>query len=162
MELGQLIAIIANIGVITGIAFLAYELRQNTRVARSEASQTIQAHIVSILGMATNPSLADVIARGSTDASVLTQQELVQYQSYWTMVFASFENMYFQVVEGAYDARRADGWWQHLRNQLEYSGVREHWESRQFLFSPAFRDFVDSHVMTREWIPVAFFGRRLD
>lgn len=145
-----MVTILANVGVIAGIAFLAFELRQNTLVARSEASQTIQAHIVSILGMTTDPSLADVVGRGSTDPSSLTQQEWVQFQSFWTLTFASYENMYFQVIEGAYDAQRADGWWQMMRNHLENSGVRDHWESRQFLFAPEFRNFVDSEVMSRE------------
>ena len=39
---GQKIAFLANLGVIAGIALLAYEMRQNTVAIRSTASQGVQ------------------------------------------------------------------------------------------------------------------------
>ena len=39
IDLGQLIQILANVGVIAGIAFLAFELRQNTIASRAAAYQ---------------------------------------------------------------------------------------------------------------------------
>jgi len=41
IDLGQSITLLANIGVIVGIIFLAVELRQNTNVARGNAIQSI-------------------------------------------------------------------------------------------------------------------------
>jgi hypothetical protein len=40
IDLGQTIAILANVGVIAGIAFLAFELRQNTQAVELASAQT--------------------------------------------------------------------------------------------------------------------------
>ena len=46
IELGQMITVLANIGVIAGILFLGYELRQNTLVSRAAALQSIAEKII--------------------------------------------------------------------------------------------------------------------
>ena len=41
INLGEVVTIIANIGVIAGLVFLAYEIRQNTAQMRAEAAYAI-------------------------------------------------------------------------------------------------------------------------
>jgi hypothetical protein len=41
IDLGQMITILANLGVIAGIVFLAFEIRQNTAQLRAEAAYSI-------------------------------------------------------------------------------------------------------------------------
>ena len=51
---GQTIQILANVGVIAGIAFLAVELRQNNELLRSSSRQALLDHDLSLVetGMA--------------------------------------------------------------------------------------------------------------
>jgi hypothetical protein len=58
IDFGRSINTLANVGVIVGIIFLAYELRQNTNVARSSAMQAIaQLTYEHNIRVATDPNL---------------------------------------------------------------------------------------------------------
>ena len=153
LDSSQIAGLVANAGIIISILFLAYELRQNTITARSQASQGLQDQIAANLALTTNPMLADIVLKGNEDPTALSALELAQFNSYWTGTFSAYENMYFQVVEGNYDSDRAAGWWQLLRNLLGYPGAQVHWESRQFIFSPEFVDYVNHEVLALDSTP---------
>ncbi len=110
----------------------------------------MQDQIAVNLALTTDPVLADIFLRGGQDQSALSPSEQVQFASYWTGTLSAYENMYFQVAEGSYDVDRAAGWWQLLRNMLGLPGVRSHWESRQYLFSPEFTEYVNQEVLSLE------------
>ncbi|MEE8251355.1 MAG: hypothetical protein V3R24_06420 [Gemmatimonadales bacterium] len=55
-----------------------------------------------------------------------------------------------QVREGAYDEELADGYWQDIRNLFENPGYQLFWDTRKYLFSTEFREFVENEVMTHE------------
>lgn len=64
IDLGQTINTLANVGVIAGIVFLGYEMRQNTQVARQEAYGTFAQSVIEVGHTITsNPQLADLIAQ---------------------------------------------------------------------------------------------------
>lgn len=54
IDLGQTIQILANVGVIAGIVFLAIELQQNNELQRSSSRQALLDHDLSLVenGMA--------------------------------------------------------------------------------------------------------------
>ncbi len=55
----------ANIGVLAGIIFLAYELQQNTVATRLEAASNFNASFSEIeLFIAGNPEFAELLGRG--------------------------------------------------------------------------------------------------
>jgi hypothetical protein len=57
MELGQTITILANLSVIAGIVFLAYEIRQNSESLRAQTRTDITANSGSIIEMGSPPAL---------------------------------------------------------------------------------------------------------
>ena len=99
-RLNRWLTLLANIGVVAGIIFLAIEINQNTQVTISDASEEI-----------TNQSL-DYLAR-SIDSNILAQavykqstgQQLtgLEYQQAWQhqyINFRGFENAYLQYLRG--------------------------------------------------------------
>jgi hypothetical protein len=68
LGLVEAITIIANIGVIAGLAFLAFEIRQNTAQMRAEAAYAIHEDVQrmnqSLYG---DSALADLLARSDTE-----------------------------------------------------------------------------------------------
>ncbi len=150
VDIGQTIQIIANIGVIAGIFFVGFELQQNTVAVKSEASNGIQENVVANYEILMSDSMMDIYQRGMINPADLTALETGKFHSFWTVSLLAYQNLYYQVLEGAYDGQRVEGWWQHLRSQFEYSGVKEHWTSRSFILSAEFRDFVETNVMSRE------------
>ena len=149
-DLGQAVSILANVGVIAGIVFLGYELRQNTRAVNSSALQGIQNQITQVLSLRLDESIAAVNLQAGIDVSELSPVDLFRFQTERLIALHALQNLYFQVQEGTYDADRADGWWQMMRNNLEVPAMREHWENNKVTLAEDFRDFVESEVLSRE------------
>ena len=150
IDVGQIIGILANVGVLAGIVFLAVELRQNTVAVRSEASQGVQGQITDIYSLLTTDRVADVYRRGTANPDQLDPTETVIFNSLLSQMLAGFENVFALVNEGSYDESRARGYWQLLRDMLEYPGFRRHWERRRFIYSEAFREHVENDVLKLE------------
>ncbi len=150
IDLGQTITILANVGVIAGIVFLGFEMRQNTVAVQSEASHGIQEQIGAIYEMLNDDSTMDIFLKGMEDPSSLTGIALGRFNGLLTMQLQAYQNLYLQVSAGAYDQRLADGWWQLLRDTFESRGMQEHWDTRGFILSQQFREFVETEVMTRQ------------
>ena len=67
-KLNQWLMLVANLGVLGGILFLAYEVRQNTSQMRTQASQAITEMVNAMnTDEYSDPNLTDLIMRGNQD-----------------------------------------------------------------------------------------------
>ena len=83
IDLGQTITILANIGVIAGIAFLAVDLRQNNELMRAAARDAQNARIQEYVEQVYMvPGLAEIIlkARSETPLTEVEQFKLLSRQ----------------------------------------------------------------------------------
>ena len=74
-DLGKFVQTLANVGVIAGIVFLAFELRQNNELMEAEARfnrLTVSREAYNILS--TNGELAEIIVKANNNES-LTEVE---------------------------------------------------------------------------------------
>jgi len=147
IDLGQTISILANIGVIAGIIFLGYEMRQNTSALKSGAAQNINNQIAGINELRMDPEIMSLIIKGDAHPEDLSAVEKQQYFSYLSTILHAWQNMYVQMREGAYDEDSLSGWWRVLRENFETPGFVEYWNTRAFVLSPDFREFVETEVM---------------
>ena len=77
------LSLVANFGVIAGLIFLGYEIRQNTTQLRSEASYSINEALSTLnAGIYSDPVFADIMIRGEADFSSLTPVERQQFVSF--------------------------------------------------------------------------------
>lgn len=150
LDIGQTITVLANLGVIAGIVFLALEVQQNTTAVRSQASQGIQDQLAQIYTVITTGPMAEIYIDGMADPEQLDRVETAKLSAVLSLIMGGFENMFAQVREGSYDEARAQGYWQLLRNLLQYPGMRRHWNERSFVYSEDFRAFVEDEVMALE------------
>ena len=74
IDLGQSITILANLGVIAGIVFLGYEMRQNTIAVRSAAAQGIVDQLSAGYEMLIGESMAGLLGKGLNAPFDLTPQ----------------------------------------------------------------------------------------
>ena len=149
-DVGQKLTILANIGVIAGIVFLGYEVRQNTATLKSAGAQNIYNQIAAINELRMNPEYVTVIQKGNERPGDLSSVERVQYYAYVSNVLHAWQNMYVQMREGAYPEESLDGWWQVLRENFQWPGFTEYWEVNGYVLSPDFRAFVATDVLSRE------------
>lgn len=82
-KLNQWLMLAANVGVLGGMLFLAFEIRQNTSQMRTDASHSIT-ELVNALNADTysDPEFAELFIRGNQDFNSLDTIDRHRYQSY--------------------------------------------------------------------------------
>ena len=160
IDLGQTITILANIGVITGIAFLALELRQNTAAVQGATYQALSDGISGqYIGVAHDSALAQAllriyradINRADTNPE-FSEAESAQIIWYYNALIQRLENSYFQWQAGLVGDRILEsyGWTdgilatRHFSNYWSLVGASRN-------TSPEFRQFFEEHVNL--WAP---------
>jgi hypothetical protein len=82
LEIGQTIQILANVGVIAGIAFLGLELRQNNELMAAQARFNRLSIITDAFDtQAVEPCIADILVKDRSDERLSPTEEL-RVQSY--------------------------------------------------------------------------------
>jgi len=150
IDLGQTVSVLANLGVIAGIAFLGFELRQNTVALRSSATQGIYDQMTALQDMLISESLEGLMSKALNTPFELTVPEASKANALLLNLFRVGQNIHFQIQQGVYDANYAEGFWQEMRDDFEQPGYQLFWETQKALFDAEFREFVDNVVMTRE------------
>jgi ketosteroid isomerase-like protein len=75
-DINQALGLLANFGVLVGLVFVGFELRQSTLESRSEGARSITESVNAInAGIYSDPELAELIIRGKQDVSSLDQVE---------------------------------------------------------------------------------------
>ena len=133
----------ANIGVLIGILFLIFELRQNTVASRLNSSKTFQDNF-SEMGyfIAENPEFADLLERGRQGED-LNGVDKLRITVFYNNVLRTWQDAHLQVLTGTLD----DKIWQGSRRRLaavmtEDKGLYKHWQANQSEFSPAFNRMI--------------------
>jgi len=155
IDIGQTITILANIGVIAGIVFLALELRQNTAAVQGATYQALSDGISNqYIGVAHDPALAQALGRiyrGDPNPE-FSAGEGAQIVFYYNALIQRLENSYFQWQTGLVDDRILEsyGWTDgvlstpHFSNYWSFIGASRN-------TSPDFRRFFEEHVSL--WTP---------
>jgi hypothetical protein len=83
IDLGQTITILANVGVITGIVFLAVELNQNNALLESEARATrVQIRSDAWNRLAQSPEIVALLVK-DRGGEALSEEEELRLNAYW-------------------------------------------------------------------------------
>ena len=121
IDLGQVISVLANLGIIVGILFLVVELQQNNELLATQARTTLlSARTAQQQLVASNTGgLIELLvkARSGDDLSTV---ELSQLRSYWALMLHNFSAMYKEVTDGP----------------LELSDIPRGQWARNFQFNP--------------------------
>jgi hypothetical protein len=148
IDFGQTITIIANIGVIAGIAFLAIEIQQNTAAVEGATYQALaDGTAAQHVSVSANPALAAMLARvyGGETRDAFTVGENSQLWYHYNAVLQRLENAYFQNRSGLADDRvfESYGWNdEDLYRSPHFSDYWEFFASRRNT-STAFRTFFE-------------------
>jgi len=148
--LGQAIAILANLGVIAGIVFLAVELQQNNQLLAAQARSDLAARRSSFVEMiASSPDLAEIIVRASSGES-LTPAEELRFQHLGQRLFDSFQTQFLEVQTGVVseDSLPIRQWRRLYHAPLgpDYL-LPEHWERYRTDAEPDFARFIEETVI---------------
>lgn len=139
IDLGQTVQILANIGVIAGIAFVAFEIRQNTVASRLEAASTHLAGSYELdLLLATDAELVGLLL--APDGERNADQQL-QYERFAFAVLRSWETSYFLYRQSALDREFWDAQSKTIEEILSGS-FEQYWRANQPKFTVSFNNVV--------------------
>jgi hypothetical protein len=143
----QSIGVLANVGVLAGIVFLAIEVRQNTSAQFAESRQAVlSASREEIILTMEDPSLVLAL----TNSDPLTAEENIRVDGFLSVVLRAREFAWLQYRDGVIDDAQWNTEFNVLAAFLDSSRTRLWWNTigRDF-FSEEFVRFVDSEVLVR-------------
>ena len=149
IELGHTIGILANIGVIAGIVFLAFEVNQNSEsLAMGARSTLVASKIAEQTLIASNVGgLAEIWLKANR-REPLTELESYQLAVSINMSLFSYEATYREVMYGLLtESDIPIGQWTAV---MRMPAVRDDWESRRLNLDPAFVQFVEDRLFAPE------------
>ena len=135
----------ANIGVLAGIIFLAFELQQNTVATQLEAASNFQDSFSEIeLFIAGSPEFAELLRKGREGEEIPVADRLRMWVFYGN-ILRQWQFTHYMYLSGAL----SKGIWEGNQVRLtqiitEDRGLFDHWQENKLQFSPAFNELVDS------------------
>ena len=132
-NLNSWLSLIANIGVLGGLLFVGYEIRQNTVQLRAESSRSITESVNDLnIGIYSDSEFAAVLIKGTEDRAALSPVERYQFDMY------QFSRV--NIAEYVLDLEREGV------SDLNFRYVD--WIVRDFNDRPGLREFIRDHQET--------------
>lgn len=156
IDLGQIIGILANLGVLVGIAFLANEMRQNTAAIREEALEArSNADLSRELAMATDTNLQALYIKSLYNPQEMTLEEVWGNASLLGFRMELLKRAYLSYQDGVIEK---DDWEDRAHSVPVYLGNefgRAFWKASRDDYSnlPDFVDAVDEALASSPVIP---------
>ena len=144
--------VLGVLGIIAGIVFLGFELRQNNDLLEADVRfNHKEARAGWHRNLATNPQLAEILAKAQ-DGESPTSAEEVQLVNLYMYVFTEWE---WEVQEATLRERLdvpLEGYRSAFRkvpgtNFYAYPGIRETWDASKTQFAPDFVEFMEQDVV---------------
>ena len=154
LDLGQTISILANIGVIAGIVFLAVELQQNNELLSAEARSTrLGVRLDEAQLPIHNPALVDALIK-HRHREELTEHEQLVLERYMETLLVIFQNTYTEGQRGFIDEDSIPiDSWRGLFSSETFSipgywpNLSAYWEVSKFGFNPDFVQWMEENVV---------------
>jgi hypothetical protein len=145
LDLGQTLGILANVGVIAGIVFLGFELRQNNSFLAAQARSQLTANRISANEMELEPENLSVINK-ARNGEELTQEETLRLRLFANGIFVRWEAEYRELAAGMYTTADLplEGYRQSFSS---FPGLRDRWQTRKHTADPGFVQFMEENVV---------------
>ena len=151
IDLGQTISILANIGVIAGIVFLAVELQQNNELLAAQARSDLTDRAARYLEiLMTSPDLTEILTREAEGEPLTTAEEFRVNQAARRILW-SIEAQFVEVEHGVVtlEALPVRQWRAlfHGTTGTDF-GMRAQWDrAYRHGTSPSFVEFVEEQII---------------
>lgn len=144
-DLGNIGDFLGGIGVVITLAYLAVQIRQNSRSVKATAAQSVlQSLSEALLTSAESPGLTRVVAVGLTDFEQLDELEQTQLFIWLFAWFRIIEQAHQHYTTGNIEEDQWRGQVTHLKALMLAPACSRFWQARRSVFSTGFQKFVDS------------------
>jgi len=148
--------LVAALGVIASLFYLAVQIRQNTRSQRSIVVDSLTQSLIALLGpQATDPALTRSFAAAVEDWHGATEEDRLRAITVLFAIFKLFENAWFQQRQGTLDREQWQGWDLYIRAYYHRPGAKTWWSMRRGMFAAGFRDYLEGTEPIAEAVPLS-------
>ena len=142
IDFAHVVSILANVGVVAGIVFLGFELRQNNELMEAEARATHASMDQTGWGyIIENPDFIEVLIK-DRNGDALTEAEEFRLNALWMQNLAQHQFRYFE------DPESAVNWVPGQRRNFEsYRSLRRAWQGNGSGSRQAGKDNFDSRFV---------------
>ena len=142
-RLNRWLTLIANVAVVAGIVFLAFELRQNNELLEAQARATFSANRLTHIDRLLAPENSALVVK-SRSGEALTDDERFRYDRLKQAIFVSWQSAYREYQEGLGDDLPIEG----MRRSFDsYEGLLDTWKLRKGIYRKDFVEFLEKEVI---------------
>ncbi len=148
--------IVGGLAVVVTLAFLIVEIRGNTNAIRSAAAEAVHDNYSTwYSSVAGDPELLGLSIKGMKDYSSLSEVEKGQFVAMFMAFTSHSQNAFYKWQDGSLAPELWQGWEFVSMNFLSTPGGEEFWGERGYMFSDAYRQYVETEILPREPHPLA-------
>ncbi|MEX0962487.1 MAG: hypothetical protein WDZ52_00395 [Pseudohongiellaceae bacterium] len=137
--------LVANLGVIAGIVFLAIELNQNSNMMAAQTRTSITQEIIESMERERDPVLQEAFRRSQAGEPLNSEQSLAL-----TVLIAQrlrhWENVLYQYDMGLFDEGEFSGILAYIRAFMSTQAAKDLWSQQRAFYSSRFQVFIDSVI----------------
>jgi len=140
--------IVSAIAVIVTLMYLAVQIRDSARAARSTAvtdATTAMQSFYQELG--SNPLAAKLFLDGMTDPESLSRHDQYQFLMLTHTAFLGFQRSFFLALEGTLDIGLRDSIGTAINAVSPLPGMKLYWRQRKAFFQPEFVEWVEDLML---------------
>ena len=143
--IGATAEVVGAISVVVTLAYLAVQVRQNSKSVRASIEQSTGEFIANVtLTLSSNPDLASLTGRAFSDSSSLNEEELIRFWSWLLAALRAYEQAHHQYLEGNVSDTIWSGMDASILALFKSPIVANLWAARSLLFNSRFRAYIDS------------------
>ena len=148
IDFGQAVTVIANLGVIAGIVFLAVEISQNTRSQEIGAYQNLMDQIIQLnRNWMYNPATSRLVRENfQSSLADLNEDDYEVMSSYILLLYRYGDLAFHQHERGTLSEERFESALGPLTDNVCSTAAREVWATYRQNFVPSYRGYVDGLV----------------
>jgi len=142
--LGAIANLLAAVGVIATLIYLAIQIRQNTKAVRSSSIQNlVQSFSTTAQAAVENEYIIPLLLKANAGSEALTQEERARVHFWFIMTFRRFEGVYLQRDLGIVDAEVIDGFERSHIAILASKSAQQWWTDSKEIFNSGFVSYLE-------------------
>ncbi len=147
-KINRWMTLVANLGVVAGIIFLAFELQQANLATRIAARDSATEGHVNYLGIVLDPSILAVAHDKALASEDLSRLETRQLEVYHVRRWRHYERVFYQLQSGLISQQEWYGYDGGINRALNGTATywkisRDAWERTKPLLSEQFVEYVE-------------------
>jgi hypothetical protein len=149
IELGSLGEFIGAIGVVASLAYLALQIRHNTRSVRSSMHQDMVESTLRVAeSLSDNADIARIVLKAEADYDHLTDEERIRFEAYAERVFGNFESVFYSYRNSMIEEDLWESWKSSCLDDISREAMRRFWLGQRPPHLRDFMEFVDDYYRT--------------